>query len=629
MILAIYLHRCVVTLHHRGSRMKLVNIAWHLIEAQFDIKRRKEGEVQFPTSSLTDQHVKDLIDIIAKNAQVPSQEVEQYIQSKIDAFGDMSQKSPLLYETMVKNAAESEAFTLFWEAGHRVPGAPEFSNVVFRKLIQKLRIEYDEFFPLRSYIDRRNLVAPVIEVVKNEDGIVPTASATPNGTFYFNQEFMQALIDYSYLKGIKPKGQKFKANGGSIPDEYAWIEFLIMHEFMHYSNDDFYYQKIIPNADPQIINWVGDFRTNYLLTKSGFEALPTGLFNDKINYDRQSEYIEMYNLVKEEFDKIPKEDQDELRKAMNERTDDHTEGNKQGEESDVTSDDANPGDLDDHAKTNEDKVDDGEQGKSKGKSKQGVKGEGEGSEEKGKGSGKPGGAGKNPDKYKVDVSKIQPRFNWKTIVDRFIKSGLSHTEETYAKPHRRTVTSMDIVRQVGAAAIKPAEVPVEQSDAKLMVIIDNSGSMSSVIEIVVANMKVLFKTPMFRRATIIAMKFSGEAELWKVNIAQNKAGKIDQPKDQPKDWNVTADAVLDTSMGGGTYISTGMVARAKAAFAAKYNVILFSDSDVLHGENYTNLLQMFKAAPSQMFIVFDSQRTYAEFRRMSGIASDNISYFIG
>lgn len=609
--------------------MKLVNIAWPLLEAQFDIKRRKEGEVQFPSSTLTDPHVVKLIDIIAKQAKVPPQEVQGYIQTKMNEFSGMAQKSPLLYDTVIQNAAETEAFTLFWKAGLRVPGAPEFNNVIFRKLIKRLRVEYDEFFPLRSFIDRRNLANPVIEITEPGDPKgVPTAAASPAGTFYFNKQFMQALMDYSYLKQLKPKGDKYKANGGKFPNEYAWIEFLIMHEFMHYSNDDFYYQKIIPDADPQIINWVGDFRTNYLLTKSGFEALPMGLFNDKINYDRQSEYVEMYNLVKQEFDKLDDKDQDKLADELNQRGDDHTEGNKQGKESDVDEGDAKPGDLDGHAKENEDKVDDGEQGKSKGKKGEGEGNDGEGNPSGGKGEGnQPGGAGKNPDKYKVDYRRVQPRFNWKTLVDRFLKSGLSRTEETYAKPPRRSITTMDVARQTGAAAIKPSEVPVDMSDAKLMVIIDNSGSMNDVIATVVSNMKKLLKQPAFRKSTIIAMKFSGEAEIWKVNVAQNKAGQVQSPKDQPEQWNASADDVLSTSMGGGTYISAGMVTKTQEAFAAGYNTILFSDSDVMWGENYTHVLQMIKAAPGQMFVVFDSHDTYVEFRKKSGINTPNISYF--
>jgi hypothetical protein len=111
-------------------------------------------------------------------------------------------------------------------------------------------------------------------------------------------------LDWAFLKGIKPKQIKYQNNGGKIPPEYAYIEFLLMHEYLHYSEADFYYHRIIPKANSKIINYVGDFRSNYLLVKSGYEQLPMGLFNDKINYDRQKTYREMYDVVKGEFDKM-------------------------------------------------------------------------------------------------------------------------------------------------------------------------------------------------------------------------------------------------------------------------------------------------------------------------------------
>lgn len=598
-----------------------------LNEAQFEVKRRKKGEIQFSTSSFKDPFIVKAIQLIAKTAKVSEQEVMTKLQAGLKERDETLKKAPLLHGTMAKNAVENDVFTMFWELGVQVPGAPQFSNVVFHKLIRMLRVDYDELFPLRSHIDKRHLTTPVIEILdadNPESKQLKTAAASPNGTFYFNLEFMQALMNYSHLKGVKPKGEKYKSNGGPIPDEYCWIEFLILHEFMHYTNDDFYYQKVIPGADPQIINWVGDFRTNYLLVKSGFEQLPMGLFNDEINYDRQQEYIQMYRLVEEEFKKLEPPIQDMIRKLMDKMSDDHKPGNEAGKKADVDPDDLTNEDIDEMGKENEEAVDEDRERKEPGEDEGKGKAEGEGA---GSGSSGGRGGGRNPKSRGVDYNKVMPRFNWKTLVDKFIKSGLSRTEETYSKPARRSVTTIDVARQVGAAAIKPAQRPLDMSDAKLMFILDNSGSMSSAVATVIANIKRLLSQPMFRKATILSLKFSNSAELYKVNVGRNVAGQIAEPSDNPKQWNLKADDVIATSIGGATTISSKMVQQVIAALKMGYNVILFSDSDVSYGDNLKYVVQMVKAAPAQMYVVMDDRNSWIRFRKESGINTPNITYF--
>lgn len=629
----------------------------NLHEAQFEVKRKKKGEIKFPTSSFKDPFIIKAIKAIAQHAPDSNEiDVSKYIAAKVAERQEATKKAPLLYNTMTMNAIEQEVFSLFWKINVPVAGAPKFSNVVFNKLIRMLKVEYDEFFPLRSHIDKRHLTTPVIEVIetppepeaadtamtadeqasgetKREDlggaptvssGQVPTAAASPDGTFYFNEQFMQALMNYSYLKGVKPKGEKYKSNGGKFPDEYCWIEFLILHEFMHYTNDDFYYQKVIPGADPQIINWVGDFRTNYLLTKSGFEPLPMGLFNDEINYDRQTEYIEMYRLVEEEFKKLAPENQDQIKEMMDKMSDDHQPGNEAGEKSDVDGGDLSEEDIDEMGKASEEAVDEEREKKEPGEGEGEGEGGGEGEGESDKG-GRAG--GKNPKRKGVDYDKVNPRFNWKTLMDKFIKTGMARTEETYNKPARRGITTSDIARQVGAAAIKPAQRPLDMSDAKLMFIIDNSGSMNSAVKTVVANAKKLLATPMFKKATILTLKFSNDAELYKVNVGRNIAGQIPEPNTNPKKWDQTADYVLGSSFGGGTTISAKMVQQTAAAINMGYNVILFSDRDINYGQNLKAVVQMIKNGRGQMYVILDSRKSYISFRKASGMDPANITYF--
>lgn len=279
--------------------------------------KKKEGEIPFSKSSNTDPHILKIAGIIAVARSVPVEQVFQEIDQEKAKFLKIKDVAPILYHTISDNLVEDQLFSAFWKLDIPIEGSPKFSKIMFRRLCEQIRGEHNRFFPLRNFIEKRRHANPSYlftddptdpETSKGQYASVKTACATLTGEFVFNIPFMQKLLDWAHLKDIKPKQRKYTNNGGQIPFEYAYIEFLIMHEYLHYSEGDFYYQKVIPHAKPKIINWVGDFRSNYLLVKSGYEQLPMGLFNDKINYDRQFTYKEMYDLVQSEFDKFPKKD---------------------------------------------------------------------------------------------------------------------------------------------------------------------------------------------------------------------------------------------------------------------------------------------------------------------------------
>jgi hypothetical protein len=52
-----------------------------------------------------------------------------------------------------------------------------------------------------------------------------------------------------------------------------------------------------------------DFRSNYMLVKSGYEQLPIGLFSDDLNFDREltSSYPKLIKVLDEELKKLPKD----------------------------------------------------------------------------------------------------------------------------------------------------------------------------------------------------------------------------------------------------------------------------------------------------------------------------------
>ena len=114
---------------------------------------------------------------------------------------------------------------------------------------------------------------------------------------------------------------------------------------------------------------------------------------------------------------------------------------------------------------------------------------------------------------------------------------------------------MEIARQVGAAAIKPAEKPLDFVDAKIGFVMDSSGSMSGVIGKVMSNAVQLLKSPKFKYSQSMVIKFSSTYEIFKVNFAQNKAAKIPDVKASVRNYPDTAESVFSVHYGAGTDFS--------------------------------------------------------------------------
>lgn len=229
--------------------------------------------------------------------------------------------------------------------------------------------------------------------------------------------------------------------------------------------------------------------------------------------------------------------------------------------------------------------------------------------------------------YEIDYSKIRPAFNWQTILKRFIMSASNKTEETYSKPSRRGVSGLDIMRQVGAAAIKPAEKPLEFNEAKLCFVFDVSGSMNVHNAKVFANAIQLLKQPNFKATEVAIVKFSSSFYLFKVNFARDKGQSVSSLAEKPKTWNMTAKQVVGYQVSGGTIFSAKMAEELAVVLKAKWNVIIFSDTDVLDGANYPHLSTLIKNFPRQVSVIFDSHDSYVKFRQMFGGATPLIGHF--
>lgn len=284
-------------------------VARVLFNEAFDMSRRAVGEVPFKTSSANDPHIQDLINDAAKKMGIAPAEIMAAMKNDIDKIEEFKKYSFVLYDTIARNAVETAAFKLIEHS--KKASKIKFDIPIFMKLIKMVELEHEQFFPLRApgeanYIFHiQPILVPDEKPEKAKFNDIETAAATPDGDFIFNREFMQKLIDWANIEGLQPKGKKYKCNGGPIPDQYAYIEFVIMHELLHYSYGDFSTGTRLSQYSRMVHNWAMDFRSNYMLVKNGYDQLPIGLFSDHINYDRQGRYDSMVKLVHDELKKLP------------------------------------------------------------------------------------------------------------------------------------------------------------------------------------------------------------------------------------------------------------------------------------------------------------------------------------
>ncbi len=590
----------------------------------------EKGKTKFSQTKLTDPHIVKAIKLIVKNTiqnyvdhgvkPVPTpKEMEAKVYAKIahetKEMEDVKQYAPKIYSTIVANIVESEIFDML--KGTKVEEAPEFSVTTFYKLIRIIKIENDQFFPMRSFIDHKALINPRYVIVPSakEKGFndVNTAAATADGIFIFNVEFMQQLIDFAHLKEVKGRGKKYVSNKGDIPDEYAYIEFLIMHEFMHYTYADFHYGDIIKNDAPnhhKIINYVGDFRTNYNLVKNGFAQLPMGLFSDDINYDRMKTYKEMYDTIDEEFKKIPKAKRSWLEEMLDKLTDDH----KKREDPDKAKKPKPPIDPTEIDKHHRDVV---------GKSERRDAGE---EEDKANGPRRktdPGSGGrggqskdtKDDGTSAFDYTKVKPKLSWTALLAKFVSTE-SGEEDSYSKPHRRSITNIHVAQQTGAGAIKPSQVESSHKKIKLCVVVDSSGSMTGAITKVYANLNNLLKKHFGSlSAEFFLIKFSNDFHVYRCAIKGNQGSYVKVNGVDAKGGGTFEKGSLQhlftQHFGSSTNFNTALGDEIMKLVKKHYNVLIVSDSDITESGNMDTLRSLYLRAKRNIFVLADSRSTYS------------------
>ena len=600
-------------------------------------KANELGKTNFSKSSMADPFIKKIITHISNETNVPVKDIEAKIDEKLKEFADLMTKAPILYHTISLNIIENEVFNALKDVN--VKGAPTFSVITFTKLIRLIKQEHTSLFPMKNFYDHEVIHDPRVILIPSSDdkvmkrfGKVDTACATPKGEFCFNVKFMQELLNFAHLKQLKPKSKKYTNNSGDIPPEYAYIEFVIMHEFMHYTYADFHYSKVY-KADPTIANWVGDFRTNYDLVKNNHEQLPIGLYNDLVNLDRQKNWKEMYDIVKSEFDKLNKNQQKQvsgaLGDAMNGEHGDPSEGEGEGEEKPGEGEGDKPGEgkgdkpgegegKGDNPTSSKEDAEKGEKSaRARGSKDKEVGKEAEdkkGGDKAGKGQGSaPGRRGAGQDgSNAIDYTKFSPTMSWKALLAKLVRSS-TEEETSYQKVHRRNITRVHTAAQTGKSAMKPGDVEIESTLLKLAIVVDSSGSMSSKIEQVYSNLAYLIKAHSSDiKLGFVLVKFSNDHKMYKCVIdGQGSYVELKSPTDDGKTLQKgSLKQLFSEHFGSSTNFNSSLTSDLDVFIKDDYNVLVISDTDIIAGENLTEFNDFFKRSHGKVYLIAADKDDY-------------------
>lgn len=623
-------------------------------------KKAKLGEVSFLETSLKDKHIKDLIQALSEFTNKSVQELETEAEEKYNQYKS-KMTHEVLHGTSSKNIAEQVLFGMMEDYKFQTETAPKFNAMIFKKLSMMIEAENPGMFPLQSIISKKSFEPKYIFVpseTNKEFNSVKTAAATNDGRFIYNIPFMQQLINFAFIKDVKPKGKKYQANGGEIPNYYAPIEFLILHEILHLVQADNYYQKKY-KANHKIINYVGDFRSNYELVKTlGTEhQLPIGLYSDMVNYDRQSSYKEMYELVK---------------KSLEEHKEDQKDDDQQGEGGDSDESDDGLDSHDDHTTEHDnEEVDKEHEENQKGKGSSKGKGKPSDGDSEEKGEGSADGDGEPTDeeleamdkKHKEISDALKERkevataeeakkqkgqrgaegkqntsttdvkldvpvgVNWKVLLDKLIKKVIkSEMTTSYTKMNKRSITSASLAVSSGASAVKPGEVIASEEKNKLIFVIDSSGSMQSAIPKI--HSQILHTLEKYNKTLddeFYVVKFSDTHEVYRCSFKKSAFEKVhleeisNNKTTQLKVSNKNLLELFRHSIGGATTFESVLVHHLSKATKNGSSVIIFTDSDVLYGENEKLLKLLFAdSLKTSIGMVFSEFSAYTGFIKAFG-----------
>lgn len=601
----------------------------------FDIRYTSVGAVPFKNSQINDPHIQEIVKKVSDKTGVSQDQIYQKIQSQIIENNKLKEISKPLYDNMAENAANSAAFDIISHAHDHddFSNRVKFSSFIFGKLVNEIRKEYKDFLPLVA--QGQNIAVPFTPILvgPNDDpqiekkyGIIDTAAVNTDGVFIFNKKFMQKLLDFAVAENLQMPDDKYQSKGGEIPDAYGLIETLIVHEIMHYVRGDVTPFSRTSLYSHDVHNIAQDYIINYFLLKNKYPQLPIGLYSDHINTSRQGTYMAVLDLVAKELEKLSPKDKSKL-KPHDEHADvPNDQGEKSGEEGTKGN---SPGQEETGGKAKEgqgekrptknpvnpqDGIDKMEEMLNK-RQENLDKDSSQSSENKPSRSGGSGGQGLGTLKSREDEMKnIAASVNWKELLNKMFNSVKTKMLISYAQINPKITTSIGIGMQTGSYALPPGKLPEEIKIFKICLVIDTSGTMFAEIPQILSESTKLL-TQLKTDSSIGIVYFSGDAQYYQVNLKNNtyvNVSNANEIKKLPaaskpiKGWR----DLLKTGSTGGTSFSESITGNLKILLNDGWNIVLFSDSDILDGSNWKNFLELYKSHPARVGFIATTQEIF-------------------
>ena len=227
-------------------------------------------------------------------------------------------------------------------------------------------------------------------------------------------------------------------------------------------------------------------------------------------------------------------------------------------------------------------------------------------------SGSSGTPGKGGYKAPEVVDKpLVPRFSWKELMAQFVTSQKA-PESTYAKISKRSITGVATAVQTGAGVVKPGERQNEEA-FKLLFVFDTSGTMYHAMPAALAEAENLITKNYDNVSGALGVTFfSDGADYYAANLADKKFWPVPSFTELDKrPLNTLPLAGLFRLRGGGGTDFNEALSSELAKMASKgYNIIMFTDADIMHGNNWKVFVNFYKSYKRHMFLILSDNREY-------------------
>lgn len=654
------------------------------------------------TSTKDDIIVKRTAELIAIEKGISFDDAMKIIEDEIQAKV-AKDKGLEITKSSINNAYEELAFSKlqamdlgtlkdYVKKNFNIDSDDLLDREYFYDMCRYVIAENSSFFPLKNPFETK-AVKPFFFLIPDQlpsiqdKGLAAsakscsTAFCTPKAEMVFQRSFFEYLAIHAILKDVKPKSKKYVANGGKIPNWYCYLEFVIIHELMHFSVGDHFYtssmSKKIAEEHPkvagmahQILNYVGDFVNNWNIVKAGYEQLPMGLFSDKLNLDKEKRYSDIIDKVIKELESMNPEEAKETAQEMSNSQDDHVEsegqdpsqggqgqesqdgqgqesqdgqgtkpqdgqgqemegeGDPNGKPSSGSSKENTMDQLDQSAKDTAEKSKEKEDNKN---NAQEVLNKTDAQSEKSQ----EGKLGKASNSVDLSVQNSQ-HINWKVLLKRLMPSGEGEMEDTYSRMDRSSSSTMLSARQTGMGRIKPGEIEGEASKRGLVFVIDTSGSVMMKVGNFMKQILVLVEKNKDLIDFMYIIKFSKDFEVLSVNLKDKTAQEFINSKDldaisnntfkfdskKLKGAKIPLLKVLSTGYGSSTNMTPKLFKVIEMLHEIGGNVIMFTDDDLTYGtENLTytkKLYHLGKSRPNSMAMFLLDNKSYDNMSKTYG-----------